>query len=274
MNKTAILSWFTGKALTEAQHALGLLEQSLELGSWIPGASRRCHSAMSKSNVAKKFAKANEEAYRAIGATETNRYSTPGWSMWFMLFFGSVFDSRNANFAEVRKNLPLDGSSKLVDYAELYLKDMTPVADAMAMLDATRPIPVFTKLGVSPTITKTLEGIFGRGMDFKMDKIYVCPSHLEKLESVDDKGQTVYRFVMVLDWPANTVFRASRFANTGSADQCHSCGHAIRNPFNWVPILAEDTLGTPHALWVGRDCAKNLFEIKAEGELEYVNAHR
>jgi hypothetical protein len=70
-------------------------------------------------------------------------------------------------------------------------------------------------------------------------------------------------------WPEGTEHACSRFAASGSQNQCHACGHAIRNAFNWVPLVVENAEGVPHALWVGRDCAENLFGIKATGELEY-----
>jgi len=72
-------------------------------------------------------------------------------------------------------------------------------------------------------------------------------------------------------WPKNTVFDRGRFTQ---GHQCQSCGHAIHNPYNWVPLLIDSQKGIPHALWVGRDCSASVFGVKVTGEVIIENNPR
>jgi hypothetical protein len=146
-----------------------------------------------------------------------------------------------------------------------YIQDFGPVGEAMDRLDATRPKPVFTSKGISRTIDATLTDVAA----LKYDTVRVCPIHYELVEEVDAKGQKVYKWVGYLLWPEGTLHNRSRFhAGTAHNNQCHACGHAIRNTYNWVPILIDGQDGTPYSFWTGRDCAETLFGIKMVGELE------
>lgn len=54
---------------------------------------------------------------------------------------------------------------------------------------------------------------------------------------------------------------------SASRHQCQACGHAIKNVFNWVPLVVDSAAGVPHAMWVGKDCAQTLFGVTVKGEL-------
>jgi hypothetical protein len=132
---------------------------------------------------------------------------------------------------------------------------------AMDALDRSCPKPVFTVLGVSPTITGSMQ-------DLGAVKIEICPIEYKRVEYVV-AGKKNWRWVGRLLWPAGTMHGKSRYgcSHTGNR-QCEACGHAIKNPFNWVPLIVWHKDGTPQALWTGRDCAESIFGIKMTGELE------
>jgi hypothetical protein len=80
------------------------------------------------------------------------------------------------------------------------------------------------------------------------------------------KGKTVRLPVGRMLWPEGTTHRESRYAHGSS--NCHACGHQIRSPYNWVPLVAQTATG-PVSLWVGRDCARNLFQAEVTGDGRY-----
>ncbi len=128
------------------------------------------------------------------------------------------------------------------------------------ILDAQRPKPTFTLLGVSPTITATLSAM---GFTGAADAWVETPKLI--VERTDDGGWRVR-----LVWPEGTVFNTSRFALSG--DHCHACGHRIKNPYNWVPAVVMATGQAPRAVWVGHDCAESVFGVKAENRVAFREA--
>lgn len=168
------------------------------------------------------------------------------------------------------------------------MKDFAAIARLTNRLDATRPKPVFTVLGASPTVTRTLDGLGINSGAFA--KVELCPIRWETVERTrgHDKrcvagacvqgcsnGKKCWVQVGYLEWPDGTQHECSRFAdsNTGRGrfQQCHACGHGIRNAFNWVPLLVTNALDQKYSLWVGTDCSRTLFGIKVTGEVELVD---
>lgn len=171
----------------------------------------------------------------------------------------------------VRSGLnPDKAAKKLVAKPEQKAAFKAAMAPLMALMDRwdnLRPAPTFTSVGVSKTITKTLESM---KLDLNPESIRVCPIEWAEEERVDEKtGKVTIVKVGYLLWPEGTRHGKSRFTyGTARHAQCEACGHAIKNPFNWVPLLIDDKAGVPHSLWVGRDCSETIFGVKMEGELE------
>lgn len=261
MNTAAILYWFTGKAKTNAETALDLLTRSAEQGFWIPGASRKVRAALSKSNVARKIGRATRfdfdfdyrnPAMRAAGAAASN--------VTYVLSYGAA--RTNIDFAALRAQPLTDVQLAAVDAAERLVAAFAPAWALMAQLDATRPKPVFTHLGVSPTLTATLAQL---NASLDPGSLGMPETEFVRVESVDEKGKKVYGFEIIIHWPEGTVHQSSVHAYKRAC--CHACGHRIKNPFNWVPLYAKDKADVPHSMWVGRDCAESLFGIKLTGDL-------
>lgn len=276
MNKTAILGWFTGKALEGAKAALEMLEASLAQGSWVKGASRKVPAALNKPTVAQKLARAHEKELERIGVPDDaseydQRYrdvAHHGWSVAHCMTFGSFTNIQSVDFEALRKNAK-PALLPVVAKAEQYARDFAPVAAAIKKLDATKPVPVFTTMNASPTVSAELQR---QGAE----KVEVCPMKFEEHSRLNPKtGKIEYFSVVLLLWPEGTQHGTSRYANgTAHNDQCHACGHAIRNAFNWVPLVLTTKDGAKKSLWVGRDCAETLFGVKMDGDLELAPGQR
>lgn len=256
-----VLHWYTHTPRAKAQGALALLEESLAIGEWLPRASRQVRATLSKSNVAKKAAKKVQ-----LDRSWSDPLCGPLHQVEDVLRFGNFDRAQKIDFAALLAADLTEAEAEMVRTAQAFAADFAPVAAAMALLDATRPAPVFTAVGVSPTLTRTLEFIGLLGTTAETARM--CPVKRERIETRDEKGNLVYEYVLRLDPPENTAWHRSRFSRYDSC--CEACGHKIKRANNWLLVLVDDAKGTPHALWVGRDCAKSLFGIDAKGELKYI----
>jgi len=103
-------------------------------------------------------------------------------------------------------------------------------------------------------------------MGIAFDTLEVPPVEWTWIEQ-EVNGTTVRVPVGRIIWPEGTRHGTSRYAR--GASHCHACGHAIGNPYNWVPLVAQTASG-PASLWVGADCARNLFNVDVSGQAEYL----
>lgn len=255
-----VLAYFKGKARDKAAGALHAINESLEKGAWLKGWSRKVRGALNKT----------DRVVRPIIALWTWAPTEDGdldglmWNMKHCLDYGQF---ERAQHQKVGVNKLPAALRPLASYFVGYRDAFAPVVQAMKTLDSMRPPPVITNLGVSPTVTKTLEAL-------DAVKVECCPMHKEKwerefLNKKTGKIEKEIVTVMVLDWPAGTKHSTSRFSAWKC--QCEACGHGIRNPFNWIPLILTSKDGTPRSLWTGADCAHKLFGFKLTGELEIVD---
>ncbi len=272
-DRTRLLGWFKGKSLEKATLGLDLLEASLANGSWVPKASVKVRAAFGGGSLRAKHLGKKLRLEVAPRLPPTPKWGTPEYEASRQV--SSALDSlvyalRNCSisFADrhdlsILDSLPLSDSAKAtLDAAREWTTGWAPVLDAIEQLDATRPKPVFTPIGASPTVTRTLEQL---GIVSSIETLRMCPIKWEKEEYVDKQGKTAYKWVAYLDPPVGTKRNSSRHA---SGNHCHACGHAIRNPYNWVPLLVDDASGQIHLIMVGRDCSETLFGVKVTGEVD------
>lgn len=262
--RPAILEWFTGKARQNAEHALDLLAQSETAGEWLPGASRKVEAALTKSNIAKRLAMQWGRQLEAIGSYRDPE-SERGWEIAFLLQYGGWQRATKIDFDAIERKSPSPELTKVIRAAHVFLSDFTPVVELIAVLDVTVRKPVFTSVGASPTITGLLESI---GLLANIATIRMPPIEWFTVERTELDGRKYLAKVGRLVWPRGTIHGASRYAETDRHRQCQACGHAIKNAYNWVPLLIDNLEGVPHSLWVGRDCAQTLFGIQMKGNLE------
>lgn len=260
----SLQKWFTGKALANLQALLPALAQSEEQGYWVPGISRKVHAAITKvSGATQKLGKQADAWYNS--ACNTATYGTVAYqagrawhSVGFAFYFASSLDDVLPAVKLIEEFGESTAEQKVVlGKAREFVADLQPIRALVKKLDATRPVPVFTKLGLSPTVTATLT---------EQLKLNVATIRFPEFETtwIETEGKRIP--VLKIIWPKGTIHGASRFAH---GNQCHACAHAIRNPYNWVPFVMDDAAGVPHSFWVGRDCAKNIFNVDVKGDAEY-----
>jgi hypothetical protein len=273
IDRAAVLSWFTGKALVNMTEALDALDRSIAQGFWEKGWSRKVRAAATKATKAISYGR---KARRLKLFPELNykleHYEEISAAKYLVewMIHGHV---RASDVAKVKSEDHLSLAQRLaVDTARKFSEELEPVYAAMERLDATRPKAVFTSIGLSPTVTRTLAGL---GIETNGAKFTIeCPEmKTEEIETVDAKGKKSYRTVITIVWPEGCRHHSSRFPMMAGTNylQCESCGHAIRNAFNWVPLLVQVEGQPARSMWVGRDCAEKLFGFKIEGEIEIAN---
>lgn len=252
LDHASILKWYSGKAHMRAGAALQVLDRAIERGAWAKGEARKTRAALRNATVAQKV------AARINGVREL-------FPLYMALRYGDSYVTSSMDLARMYDAAV--ACKREVDLAQglMFITQLQPVYQALNALDITKPQPTITALGVSPTMTKTLDEA-----GLAPTTVRVCAIEWSQQAVQDAEGNKTIVSVGRLLWPENTLHNYTRFARVkaGHTDQCHACGHVIRNPFNWVPLLvdsAED--GTPHSMWVGKDCAHSLFGIKVAGEL-------
>jgi hypothetical protein len=261
-----ILEWYSGKARdTIVSFTIPALIESEQLGYWKKGAARTVRATLNKQNVAAKWAREVEKKFGSIQFGSFHlRHDHPLSDAQANLLYGS--------FERAPRLLRSDVAARSADAEKPYAEDairwaaaFAPVADLVALLDSRRPRAVVVMKTLSPTVAQNV----GEHIGLDVSTIQPPPMHGEWVKFVH-KGRTCHVYQVVVDWPEGTLHGRSRFLGSANHDQCEACGHAIKDPFNWVPILAYDAKAVPHSLWVGRDCAKKLFGCEVEGDAVYV----
>ncbi len=274
-NRESVLSWFKGKSHAAMVAALDALDRGLAQGYWEKGWSRKVHAAATKANVAINIGRKAQKG----GVFEPRpEYGTPGYAavrdadyVAMSLRHGHVTADRLSKITMTTCDFLNYDQQKIVGAARAFHLDMAPVWAAIEKLDATRPKPVFTSIGLSPTVTATLKGlgIETGGAAFTVE----APEYVTNYVEVEVKGRKLMIPVVTIVWPEGCRHHTSRFPMMAGTNynQCESCGHAIRNNHNWVPLLVKVEGQPPRSIWVGSDCAEKLFGFKIEGELEIAN---
>lgn len=253
------LQWFSGKGKQTAWQALCRLATAAERGFWLPeDKSRSIRASLNKSNLAARFVKTAQFNGVWDWQEGPEYYNRPFYRAMFSMHFGE-FDSIQG--FDVDAAFEKDPTAIAVrKHVQAYKDSFTSISVTLKRLDDTRPQPVFTEIGASPTVTATLKSL---GLDV-LPKARVCPIKYEVVQILY-QGKIVYVQEATLLWPEGTVHGASRYHAEDS--QCEACGHGIKVVDNWVPLILDNAAGVPHALWVGRDCCRTIFGIKVTGEL-------
>ena len=271
MHFEAILEWFSGKGRdTIVNFTIPAIVESEAMGYWKKGVSRTVHATLNKQNVAAKWARDVEKAL-FVG------YDHP--------LYQGLSDMRYGSFGRAHKLLTEEGLVKL--RAETYLytpvkgadkgvaqnvgetiirwaRANAEVAELVALLDSRRPKPTIVMKTLSPTVAENVSKHIG----LDVSTIQSPPMHGEWVEMLR-KGVKVKVWQVVIDWPQGTLHFQSKFLHSENNDLCQACGHAIKDPWNWVPILSYDAGKTPYSLWVGKDCAEKLFGCEVSGDAIY-----
>lgn len=276
--KNAAPKWYTGKALASLLALLPALAESETQGFWVPGVSRKLTAALNKlSTATKKIAKQARAYYDSAQDRETvygtvafekARAERNAWNdIYYAMYYCSSAHALDKVLPAVKHieehGEPATEQKTVLRFAREFSADLLPVQNLIHHLDSTRPKPVFTSLGLSPTVTATLTE------QLKLNVATVrFPEFRDLWKEREINGKLVRVCITIIVWPKGTMHGKSRFSGKS---QCNACGHAIRNNMNWVPFLMDDAKGVPHSFWVGRDCAKNIFNVDVKGDAEYMD---
>lgn len=278
-----IEKWYSGKQLQLIRNVvLPTLAQAQQDGCWPKGASRMVTAALNKQAVAQRFAQAHtrdrnfDRGEALTGMLDDINDVRPHWHKSTLrgrdfihaMRFGNVYHA--PQLVELgMKLVPCcvnEVERRALQTARQWAADFAPIAAAMELLDARRAPPVIMLGSLSPSVAKNI----GDSLGIKFDTIQVPPIKGEWVE-VEIAGVPTQIVRYTIEWPEGTQHNRSRFAHGSRAgnDQCHACGHAIKQAFNWVPLMADGPTGKL-ALWVGRDCARKLFAVDVKGDGQFL----
>lgn len=218
-----------------------------------------------------------------------------GWILVHAMMFGTFEQAPELGdlVLELEAFVQNDAERAALATARRWTHDFTPLARLFDALDAVRPRPNYTSQAVSPTVLANV----GHHMRLRFDTVRVAEVEwrlvMPPCDDVHGSARAGYRcarpagqvddhategglttwpnhrtgtrrqvWVGRVLWPAGTRHGTSRYH---SGSQCQACGHRIRSPDNWVPLVLDGDAG-PASLWVGRDCARSLFGVRASGE--------
>lgn len=282
-NLHPIERWFSGKALqTIRDFVIPTLAAAEAQGYWPKGASRRVCAALNKQAVAQKFARSQDrrdrehEVLRAGGYSgllcdvvlnRQNPYCGEGGKLVSAMMFGAFTHAPTllATCDACERLTASEDEQRAIDRAREWCQDFAPVADLVRLLDSRRP-PICIAF---KTLSKTvIDNLFG---SLHLDHGTLRTPETECWwEEVEVKGKKQQVMKCRILWPEGTKHNQSRYAyGSGNYNGCHACGHAIKRNDNWIPIVVDNTSGTPLSFWIGRDCARNLFGAEVEGDAIY-----
>jgi len=143
---------------------------------------------------------------------------------------------------------------------------------AIHLLDSLRPLPSITSIGLSPKVTATLKecnlnldlpSLKLAEIAFRFVQAVKWSKEQKKCLPVFDKnGACVLEKEYYPKWTDGIVHGQSRFAG---GRHCEACGKAIPSG-RFVAIEGFDKKSKNLiSMWIGCDCAKNIFGIKDVG---------
>lgn len=259
----------SGKRLETFLVSLNLIQASLEAGGWVPGASRSSDKGFSQGcgksievPPRPKFDDPANPMYEPRYEVEwclRSAYATPSDEQIQMV----LNDLSEKELKKVSKEM-------IVAWCALCQEKR----EAVKWLDASRPLPVVTAIGLSPKVTKTLKdmnldldlpSIKLAKIDFRMvPKLHMDPKG-DKFgqEMIGRDGEVIMEREYFVSWSEGILHGQSRF--TASMGQCEACGKGIPSG-RFVPIEAFDKKrNNLVSMWLGCDCAKNIFGVKDIG---------
>lgn len=254
-----VAAYMTGKRREKFLASVAILNESLALGGWIKRGK----------------VKATSGFYQ--GLSSTAHFATgDSFSLEMSLRFGSAeskyglgrkdkpfADLTDEELAHVCRNTKGKVTPEVV---RAWLTLCTESDAAHRLLDKARPLPTITAIGLSPKVTKTLTEM---NLDLELPSIKIAKISFYLKALLDDDGKPVIdkvtgKPVMVpvyyVDWTPGTQMSLSRFAGR----DCEACGKTIPSQ-NFVPVEADCKKNGHIGLWLGTDCAKNIFGIKDVG---------
>jgi hypothetical protein len=257
---------FKGKRLEVFMESVAVIRESVSLGGWVKRGQQRASKGLNKGL-------ASQKGLRELNIDHDDPRRRSLHYCWMALCFGWHLRQEDLDVA-TDGDLAYLVPSVPIEVTRAWLRLMVAVREIFADLDASRPLPVYTEIGLSPKVTATLLDATN-GLDLTTRR--VCPmkwrwgpgfdKHGKVILDQDGKPKMFKHYYP--DWPEGTAFGSSRFSHC----DCEACGKTI--PSRWVvPVLIDDRQGTTHGFFFGRDCTANILGIKDVGIAKFNEATR
>lgn len=236
----AIASHLNGARLKKFQASVEILNTSLAQGGWVIRGSIKAQSGFYQGLYSKHARHANHQIDMCLS------YGHP------------VSPERLAEFQD-----------KLSATELAWVRLCNEKAAAFTKLNAARPLPKITAIGLSPKVTKTFQEC---NLDIDVNSIKLAKIEEREFQvqardkdnrpRFDEHGEPVMMTmtIYIVVWTPGILFNKSRFAY----NDCQACGKAIPSR-RLVPIEATCRKNGLVALLVGCDCARNIFGVQDIG---------
>lgn len=266
---TKVRSALSGSRLAKFDASIAILNESLLLGGWTPRGSVKAKSGFYQGLVP--HLNFNKD-YSQQGAK--GKAQDLAWGLAHTLNFGGGVNGKvDASIVQIVRNGSRDRHGELAkikpsdDVILAWVELCAEKNEAFELLTRARPLPTITRIGLSPKVTKTL---IEMNLDIELSSIRMAQIVTKYRLSLDDsgkpildkKGKQILVPYQIVVWSKGIVHGASRFAIGGC---CEACGKPIPSRM-FVPIEALDKAsGKLVSMWLGCDCAKNIFGVKDIG---------
>lgn len=269
-----------GKRLETFQNCVAIINESLALGGWTLRGSIKSVKGFSQGLVSHLgYNRENFGDYTKDGRVETEESikqdnasklarCLEGSSGTSSLHWGirlesveSAFNTLNGSFTRQGKEIKIKHSLEVI---KAWIELCDEVKEARMRLDKYRTLPVITEIGVSPRVTRTLEEMNMSAVGYKV-KLAELERHEEWIKVKNSKTGELVDFLNIwytVKWTKGIQHRKSRFGMLSC--NCEACGKRIPSG-RFVAMEMHKDNGETFSMWVGTDCASNLFGIKDVG---------
>lgn len=251
-----IAGFFGGARLAAFLESIAVIRESITQGTWVGRARQRADKGINKGIASKHL--------KSPGLAHNDMRSQALYRVYFAVQYGKHLRADELDVA-TDDDLRAIAPRIAVDVTRAWLRLMVALRDIYTDLDASRPLPVYTEIGVSPKVTETLLAI---GLDLNLATRRMAPIGWRWEQDRDTSFALLFQSdgapkmvkVYFVKWPPGTVFGSSRFSDR----DCEACGKRIPSG-RFVPILIANNAGIEHGFWFGCDCARNVLGIKDAG---------
>lgn len=243
---TEIAAHLTGKRRQKFLDSVNVINVSLAQEGWTPRGSSKAHSGFGQGLATLKGPTPRDEfeLYMCVQYGQGNRLKEV------------------PSDEQITKLYPKVPLSVVRAWIELCVEKH----NAFELLNAARPVPVITAIGLSPKVTATLTEC---GLDLDLPSIRMAKiEHYDQPAFNDDgtpkfhkNGERAMDRIYYVAWSEGIKHMRSRFAVAGG---CEACGKRIPSRL-FVPIEATCKKQGLISMWLGCDCARNIFGVKDVG---------
>lgn len=251
------------KNFKKALAAIGMINESARAGGWLKGQKRTAEiNYRQKSKMAKIANDVYESLYQEMRNHAGEKYAEllNKWKIAFSVYHAvtqyTPFPSQE-EFSLIADQYETDAFDLLPEMAAVN----AAIAQTVEALNNLHPKPVITPVGLSPKVQATL---LECNLSLDLATIQYPKMEARVCEEMDKSGRVYKITYYVPIWPDDTQHGMSRFAGLRPGC-CEACGKTIPSG-RMVPVQVKDIgYGCHVSLWVGEDCAKKIFGIKANG---------